>query len=68
MVVHHVWKIRLGMIIERYFAAYGFFAAVGFGPLYRSHFDSCPKFLVLPIQIGFQKTGKFKPGIKTHHA
>jgi hypothetical protein len=40
----------------------------GHGPLSGGHFPSRPKLLVLPIQIGVQKTGKFKPGIKTHQA
>jgi hypothetical protein len=65
---HVIGMARLGMIIEWYFATYGVFAALGFAHFTVAHFDSYPKFLVLPIQIGFQKTGKFKPGIKTHHA
>ena len=65
---HVIGMVRLSMIIERYFATYGLFTAVGLAHSTVAAFHSYTKFLVLPTYIGFQKTGKFKPGIETHHA
>src|SRR6266540_716065 len=60
--------VRLGDYHRIVFRDSRFFAALSLAHSTVATFWSYPRLLVLPILIGFQKTGKFKPGIKTHHA